>query len=135
METAHTSAAPPRLHQVALGVADLQRATAFYRDVVGLRWIATFDPPGLVFFDLGGTRLLLERGAPASLLYLFVPDAAQEVERLRTAAVRIESEPHVIFSDDAGQFGPPGMVETMAFFRDSEDNLVGLASLSATTRG
>ena len=116
------------LHQVALHAEDLDRATAFYRDVLGLRWIATFDPPGLVFFDLGGTRLLLEKGAPSSLLYLRVPDSAAEVERLRAAGVRIESEPHVIFTDDEGQFGPPGMSETMAFFRDSEDNLVGLVS-------
>ncbi len=114
--------------QVALRVSDLDRATAFYKDVVGLRWIATFDPPGLAFFDAGGTRLLLEKTAPASLIYLGVPDAAAEVERLRTAGVIIESEPHVIFTDDSGQFGPKGTAETMAFFRDSEGNLVGLAS-------
>ena len=116
------------LLQVAQHAEDLDRATAFYRDVVGLRWIATFDPPGLVFFDVSGTRLLLEKGAPSAVVYLGVPDVAAEVARLRGAGVRIESEPHVIFTDDAGQFGPPGMVETMAFFRDSEDNVVGLAS-------
>ena len=117
------------LQQVALHVLDLQRAVGFYRDVLGLRHIATFDPPGLGFFDLGGgTRLLLEKGAPPSLLYLSVPDAAAEVERLRAIGVQIESEPHVIFTDTEGQFGPAGMEETMAFFRDSEDNLVGLTS-------
>ena len=119
------------LVQVAQRAEDLGRATAFYRDVVGLRLIATFDPPGLVFFDMGGTRLLLEKGAPSAVLYLGVPDVAGEVERLRAAGVHIESEPHVIFTDDAGQFGPAGMVETMAFFRDSEDNVVGLASRHA----
>lgn len=118
------------LAQVALHVDDLQRAATFYRDVVGLRPIATFDPPGLVFFDLGGPRLLLEKAAPSSLLYLSVPDVAVEVERLRSAGVTIESEPHVIFTDEMGQFGPAGEAETMAFFRDSEDNLVGLASRS-----
>ena len=116
------------LLQVAQHAQDLGRATAFYRDVLGLRWIATFEPPGLVFFDLGGTRLLLEKSAPTAVLYLGVDDVAVEVERLRAVGVRIESEPHVIFTDEAGQFGPAGMVETMAFFRDSEDNLVGLAS-------
>lgn len=121
---------PPRasLLQVAQHAEDLDRATAFYRDVLGLRWIATFDPPGLVFFDLGSTRLLLERQAPTAVLYLEVDDLEAEVERLRAAGVRIESEPHVIFTDEAGQFGPPGMTESMAFFRDSEDNVVGLAS-------
>ena len=116
------------LQQVALRVLDLQRAVAFYKDVLGVRHIATFDPPGLAFFDLGTTRLLLEKGAPSSLLYLGVADAAEEVERLRAAGVQIESEPHVIFTDTEGQFGQPGMEETMAFFRDSEDNLVGLSS-------
>ena len=48
----------------------MDRAEAFYRDVFGLRWIARFDPPGLLFFDLGNVRLLLEDGAPPSLLYL-----------------------------------------------------------------
>lgn len=122
------SSPPPHVHQIALRVDDLARATTFYREVIGLTWIATFDPPGLAFFDLGGTRLLLEKGAPASLIYLGVPDAAAEVERLRVAGVTIEREPHVIFTDDAGQFGTKGMAETMAFFRDSEGNLVGLAS-------
>lgn len=116
------------LHQVAQHAEDLDRATAFYRDVLGLRLIAVFDPPGLVFFDLGGARLLLERQAPSAILYFGVDDVAAEVERLRAAGVRIESEPHVIFTDDEGRFGPPGMRETMAFFRDSEDNIVGLAS-------
>ena len=114
--------------QVAQHAEDLNRATAFYRDVLGLRWIATFEPPGLVFFDLGGTRLLLERQAPSAVLYLGVDDVVAEVERLRAAGVRIESEPHVIFTDDDGRFGPAGMAETMAFIRDSEDNIVGLAS-------
>ena len=118
------------LCQVAQHVEDLDRATAFYRDVLGLRHITTFEPPGLSFFELNGTRLLLERAAPSALLYLGVPDVAAGVERLRAAGARIESEPHVIFVDEAGQFGPPGMAETMAFFRDSEDNLVGLVSRS-----
>ena len=120
------------LLQVAQRADDLDRATAFYRDVLGLRLVATFDPPGLVFFDLGGTRLLLEKGASSAVLYLGVDDVGAEVERLKGAGVEIESEPHVIFTDEAGQFGPAGMVETMAFFRDSEDNLVGLASRRAS---
>ena len=116
------------LLQVAQRAEDLDRATAFYRDVFGLRWIATFEPPGLAFFDLGGIRLLLEKGAPSAVLYLGVDDVTVEVERLRALGVRIESEPHAIFTDETGQFGPAGMVETMAFFRDSEDNVIGLAS-------
>ena len=119
------------LRQVALRVDDMDRAVAFYRDVVGLDLIARFDPPGLAFFDLGGTRLLLEAGAPSSLLYLGVDDVAGATDRLRAAGVAIESEPHVIHVDEEGQFGPPGEVEEMSFFRDSENNLVGLAGRRA----
>lgn len=115
------------LHQVAQHVDDLERAIAFYRDVLGLRFIARFEPPGLAFFDLGSTRLLLEAGAPSSLLYLRVDDPAAALERLRAQGVTIESDAHVIFRDADGQFGPAGEDEVMAFVRDSEGNLVGLA--------
>lgn len=115
------------LRQVALHVEDMNRAVAFYRDIVGLDFIARFDPPGLAFFDIGGTRLLLEAGAPSSLLYLGVDDVVRMMERLRQAGVTIDSEPHVIHVDETGQFGPPGEAEEMSFFRDSENNLVGLA--------
>ncbi|HSM01289.1 MAG TPA: VOC family protein [Acidimicrobiia bacterium] len=114
-----------RLHQVAQKAEDLDRATAFYRDVLGLRHIASFDPPGLAFFDLGGTRLLIERGAPSSLIYLAVPDIEAAVSDLRDQGVEITSEPHRIFDDADGTFGEPAE-EWMAFFEDSEGNLVGL---------
>ena len=115
-----------RLVQVAVGVQDLDRAVAFYRDVVGLAHRATYDPPGLAFFDLDGVRLLLDRGAPASLVYLAVDDLPVAVDRLRAAGVVVESEPHVIFTHDDDTLGPAGTAEWMAFVRDSEQNLVGL---------
>ena len=119
------------LRQVAQHVEDMDRAVAFYREVVQLELIARFDPPGLAFFWLGDTRLLLEAGAPSTLLYLQVDDVATTTERLRAAGVTIESEPHVIFVDEAGQFGMAGESEEMAFFRDSEGNLVALAGRRA----
>jgi methylmalonyl-CoA/ethylmalonyl-CoA epimerase len=94
---------------------------------------ARFDPPGLAFLALGATRLLLESGAPSSLLYLGVDDVAVMTEYLRDRGVTIESEPHVIHVDETGQFGPPGEVEEMSFFRDSERNLVGLSGRRALT--
>ena len=114
------------LVEAAIYVDELDRAEAFYRDVVGLRPIARVDPPGLVFFDLGTTRLLLEQGAPASLLYLQVADIDAAWADLEAAGVDTVDGPHVIHRDDAGQFGPAGNEEWMAFFRDSEGNLVGL---------
>jgi methylmalonyl-CoA/ethylmalonyl-CoA epimerase len=114
------------LHQVAQHVDDLERAVAFYRDTLGLPLIATFDPPGLAFFDLGGTRLLLEAGAPSALLYLRVADIDGRVAELRTTGVTFESEPHLVHRDDEGRFGPAGNEEWMAFLRDSEQNLLAL---------
>ena len=115
------------LRQVAQHVEDMDRAVAFYRDVVGLTLIARFDAASLAFFDLGNTRLLLEAGAPSSILYLGVDDVAASTEELRRAGVVIESEPHTIYVDEEGRFGSPGEAEEMSFFRDSEGNLVGLA--------
>lgn len=114
------------LHQVALHVADMDRAVAFYRDVVGLRLVARFDPPGLAFFDLGGVRLLLEAGAPASLLYLRVDDVAATRARLTGEGVTFVDDPHLIFFDAEGRFGPAGVGEWMTFFHDPEGNLVAL---------
>jgi len=116
------------LHQVAQHVDDLERATAFYTRLLGQPPIAKFDPPGLVFFRLGDTRLLLEHGAPSAMIYLRVDDVRVTVDRLRDDGVQIASEPHVIFTDDTGMFGPAGAQEFMAFITDSEGNLVGLAS-------
>jgi len=114
------------LIQVAQRAEDLARASAFYADLLGVRPAATFDPPGLVFFDLGGTRLLLDVGAPAGLHYFGVDDLDATVERLRAAGVRVASEPHVIFGHDDDTLGPSGTDEWMAFVEDSEGNLVGL---------
>ena len=117
---------PMRLVQVAQRAVDLDRATAFYADLLGGEPLATYDPPGLVFFDLDGTRLLVDRNAPAGLIYLSVDDIHATVERLRAKGVHIESEPHVIFSHADSTLGPAGTDEWHAFIRDSEDNIVGL---------
>jgi catechol 2,3-dioxygenase-like lactoylglutathione lyase family enzyme len=115
-----------RAVQIAQHAADLPRATAFYTNLLGAPPIASFDPPGLVFFDLEGQRLLLERGAPPALHYFLVGDVAATVERLRAAGTTVESEPHVIFTHQDDRLGPAGTEEVQAFVRDTEGNLVGL---------
>ncbi|HEY2505057.1 MAG TPA: VOC family protein [Streptosporangiaceae bacterium] len=121
----------PGLHQVAQHADDLDRAVAFYSDVLGFELISRFDPPGLAFFRLGDTRLLLDKAAPSALIYLRVEDVRAEADRLSARGVTIDSEPHVIFTDTDGVFGAAGTEEWMAFFRDSEGNLIGLASTHA----
>ncbi len=120
-----------RMHQVAQRATDLDRATAFYARLLGAEPAAVFDPPGLVFFDLDGVRLLLDRAAPSALIYLAVDDVRTAVEDLRAQGFAIHTEPHVIFSDESGTFGAAGLHEWMAFVQDSEGNLVGLASRNA----
>ncbi len=115
-----------RLVQIAQHADDLDRAAAFYSDLLGTPPTARFDPPGLLFFDLDGVRLLLDRGAPTALHYLAVDDVPATVERLRAQGAAVEGEPHVIFTHDDDRLGPAGTAEWQAFVRDSEGNLVGL---------
>jgi methylmalonyl-CoA/ethylmalonyl-CoA epimerase len=117
-----------QLLQVAQHAEDLDRAAAFYADVLGAAPVARFDPPGLLFFDLDGVRLLLDKAVPPALLYLRVDDARSFLDSLRERGVTIDTEAHLIHTDDDGVFGPPGTEEWMGFFRDSEGNLVGCAS-------
>lgn len=114
--------------QVAQRATDLQRAAAFYADLLGTAPAATFDPPGPVFFTLGPMRLLLDRAAPSALLYFEVPDVRAFVGQLRSRGVEVNTEPHVIFSHSDDSLGPVGTDEWMAFLTDSEGNTVGLVS-------
>jgi methylmalonyl-CoA/ethylmalonyl-CoA epimerase len=116
----------PRLVQVAQRATEFDTTTAFYADLLGVQPVATFDPPGLAFFDLDGVRLLMDRGAPSALIYLPVDDIDAAVAGLREKGVEITSEPHVIFGHDDDTLGPAGTDEWMAFFKDPEGSLVGL---------
>ncbi|XAS69300.1 VOC family protein [Micrococcaceae bacterium Sec5.7] len=117
-----------RLVQIAQHADDLNRASAFYTNLLGTGPKALFDPPGLLFFDLDGLRLLLDRGAPSSLIYLYVPDVTSRVKELRDRGVEVVSEPHVIYSHKDSTLGPAGTDEWMAFVKDSEGNTIGLVS-------
>ena len=132
--TAKTTLKLDTLHQVMEPAEDLERAIAFYRDTLGLPFVAKFDPPGLAFFDLGGTRLMLsaiaeeETARPGSPLYFAVDDIEAATATLEARGVTIESGPHAIFKDEQGVFGPAGAEEWMAFFRDTEGNLLALVA-------
>jgi methylmalonyl-CoA/ethylmalonyl-CoA epimerase len=116
------------LVQVAQHVEDLDRAARFYERLLGAPPTARFDPPGLLFFRLGATRMLLERSAPPSLLYVRVEDVKARIEELRADGVPVEAEPHLIFSHQDDSLGPAGCDEWQAFIRDSEGNLIALVS-------
>ena len=72
-----------RIVQIAQHADDLDRAAAFYEQLLGQPPAGRFDPPGLLFFTLGDTRLLLEQGAPSATIYLEVDDVRASIEDLR----------------------------------------------------
>ncbi|MCE2425337.1 MAG: VOC family protein [Pseudomonadales bacterium] len=120
-----------RLYQVAMHVADLDVAEAFYRDVLGADFVARFDPPGLLFFDFDGVRLLLESGGEAAgnaILYLWTDDIETRVAELEAKGVRFVHPPGPVHKDEDGTFGPAGETEWMAFFEDPEGNTVALVT-------
>ncbi len=117
--------------QVAQRATDFDATTAFYAELLGVEPVATFDPPGLAFFDLEGIRLLMNRNAPSALIYLPVDDIDAAVAGLREKGVEITSEPHVIFEHDDDTLGPAGTDEWMAFFTDPEGSMVGLVEQRA----
>ena len=114
--------------QVAQHADDLDRARDFYTKLLGVGPSGFFDPPGLLFFQAGSVRLLLEPGAPSALIYLRVDDLEARVAALRADGVEIVAEPHLIFTHTDDRLGPAGMAEHMAFVRDTEGNTVGLVS-------
>ena len=118
------STPPRRIAQVALPVADLARATTFYRDVVGLPLLYAF--PNVAFFDCAGTRLMLgtaegDGDAGASIIYYAVDDVREEHPRIIARGAAAVDAPHMI-----AQVG--GREVWMAFYRDSEGNTFALTS-------
>ncbi|HLA77918.1 MAG TPA: VOC family protein [Vicinamibacteria bacterium] len=115
-----------RIGQVAVRVHDLDRAIAFYRDTLGLRFLFR-APPALAFFDCDGVRLLIEVPQdpafdhPASVIYYSVPDIRAAHQALLARGVRFLRDPHLIAN--------LGSVEVwMAFFRDPDENVLALMS-------
>jgi len=97
------------LRQIALRSGNLSRSIEFYRDTIGLEFIAQYDPPGLVFFRLGETRLLLELSAVArpsdAVLYFDVPDIYTAYSTLKQRGIEFDSAPPLIYRDGDGTFG------------------------------
>lgn len=116
------------IHQIALKSEDLEQSREFYEKVIGARFMAMFDPPGLLFFEFNGTRLLLEKNANTGSLYLRVDDIETAYARLKAHGVTFESDIHTIFKDDDGTFGPKGYEEQMVFFKDPAGNILALAA-------
>jgi len=108
--------------QIAVNVQDLERAKAFYRDVLGLPLV--LEAPGLVFFRCGTVRLMLSRpdrpefDHPGSILYYRVADIEGAHARLMSR-VAFEAPPRRVHRDSRHELW-------LAAFHDSEGNPIAL---------
>jgi len=114
-----------QIGQIAVPVADIDRAVRFYRDTLGMKFLFQ-APPGLGFFDVGGVRLMLDGPAAAqaghaSVIYYKVADIQAACRTLKERNVTLEAEPHVIAK-------MPDHDLWMAFFRDPDRNLLAMMS-------
>jgi methylmalonyl-CoA/ethylmalonyl-CoA epimerase len=111
--------------QIAMPVRDIARATAFYRDLLGIPFL--FSAPQLAFFDCAGVRLMLsipsaaEFDHPGSVLYFRVPDISAAHGELTGRGVTFRGPPHCVarLPDDE---------LWLAFFDDPEGNTLALMS-------
>lgn len=117
--------------QIAMTVDDASRATAFYRDVLGIPFLFA-APSQLAFFDCGGVRLMLsapEGGTVpggGSVLYFKVADIDAAFDTLLGRGVAFVDEPHLIAKLATGELW-------MAFFRDPAGNLLALMSMKTNS--
>ncbi len=109
--------------QISMNARDIARATAFYRDVLGLTFL--FSAGTMSFFDCDGTRLMLglpsgpEYDHPGSILYFKVDDIAATHEALAARGVAFKTAPHLVAR-------LPDHELWMAFFGDTEGNTLAL---------
>ncbi|HTZ20649.1 MAG TPA: VOC family protein [Opitutaceae bacterium] len=114
------------LGQIAFTVSDVERATAFFRDQLGLPFLFA-APPGLAFFNCGGVRLMVTKpqGAGAvganSILYFKVADIDATYTALQARGVVFERPPALVAR-------LPDHELWLAAFHDPEGNILELMS-------
>ena len=112
--------------QIAINVHDLDRAVAFYRDKLGMKFLFS-APPNLAFFDCAGIRLMLSPPArpefdhPSSIIYFNVDDIQLAFTTLSERGVKFEEQPTFVANMGAYDLW-------IGSFRDSENNLLALMS-------
>lgn len=114
-----------RLGQIAVIVRDLDRAVAFYRDVLGMQLL--FQAPNLAFFNCNGVRIMLgppetpEFDHPGSILYFKVEDISVAHLTLAARGVQFRDKPHLVAK-------LPDHELWMTFFEDLDKNILALMS-------
>jgi methylmalonyl-CoA/ethylmalonyl-CoA epimerase len=123
---ANTDLSSSTIGQASINVHDVEKAVAFYRDALGLRFLFQAGPK-MAFFDCGGVRLMLavpekpEFDHPSSIFYFKVADIQAVAATLQSRGVQFDGPPHPIAA-------MPDHDLWMAFFRDVEGNLQALMS-------
>jgi methylmalonyl-CoA/ethylmalonyl-CoA epimerase len=113
-----------KVQQIALVQHDVERATAFYRDALGLT--LQFAMAGMAFFDAGGVRLMLTKPSSPefdhknSVLYFEVANCDAAHAELQGRGVPFDSPPHLV-----GKMATHEM--WMAFLRDPEGNVLAIS--------
>ena len=112
--------------QLLIPVENLERAIAYYRDTLGLKFLFA-APPQMSFFQAGSVRLLV--GVPegtqarqrGSQVYFKVPDIHAVFRTLKQRGVTFPGEPHVVHRTDT-------MELWLTEFRDPDGNQLALMS-------
>lgn len=111
--------------QIAIRAKNLERATTFYRDVLGFSFL--FSIPNGSFFDCGGVRLFVDLPEgerfdhEASIVYYKVENIHGTMATLKERGVRIFQDAHLLAT-------MPDHELWMGFFEDSEDNVLAVMS-------
>ncbi|MEM7277238.1 MAG: VOC family protein [Pseudomonadota bacterium] len=110
------------LAQISRTVSDIEAATHWYRDVLGLTHL--FSAGELAFFDMSGTRLALSQASPPqsteSILYFQVSDIDAVTASLKDHQVEILREAQFVHRHE------DGTEEWMAFFNDPDGRPLAL---------
>jgi len=115
-----------QIGQIFVNVKDLDRAIAFYRDMLGMTFLFQ-APPNMAFFDCGGVRIMLgiadrpELDHPASIIYYKVDDIQKVAEVFKARGVEFILDPHLVAP-------MPTYDLWLADFKDSEGNILALMS-------
>ena len=113
--------------QIAISVSDVEQATAFYRDILGLRLVS--DEEFALVFDANGTMLRIAKvdelhPQSRTVIGWQVGDIESAIRALVSRGVRFERY-EGLEQDDLGIWASPSGAQ-IAWFKDSDGNTLSL---------
>jgi methylmalonyl-CoA/ethylmalonyl-CoA epimerase len=109
--------------QIALTTQNLTGAVAFYRDTLGLKLM--FEVPGMAFFDVGGTRLMLgenrlsEKLQNNTYVYFDAGDWYETEAALERRGLKFDRPADIVQRTE-------GKEHAIRFFRDPDGNALAI---------